>query len=139
MKRLIIITAIVAVAGASIAARYLRGDQAGIVFNTAPVTRGEIVETVSATGTLQAVTTVEVGTQVSGTVKELAVDFNGVVRKGQIVARLEPSLFETQVEQARANLAKAQADVERFEVARADAQVKLARAAVVRTAAHRGD
>lgn len=130
MRRIASITiiALVGVASASIAARYLRGNGPVPAFNTAPVTRGSLVETVSATGTLQAVVTVEVGTQVSGMVKELLVDFNDTVTRGQVLARLEPSLFQTQVEQARANLARAQADVERLQVARADAQVKLERA-----------
>ena len=81
---------------------------------TAIVTKGDIVDTVGATGTLQAVTTVQVGTQVSGTIQELDADFNSLVRKGQVLARLDPSLFQTQIEQARANLLRAQADVERL-------------------------
>lgn len=95
---------------------------------TALVTRGDIVETVGATGTLQAVTTVQVGTQVSGTIQSLNADFNSLVRKGQVLARLDPSLFQTQIEQSRANLIRAQADLERLRVALADAQTKLNRA-----------
>ena len=64
--------------------------------------RGDIVDTVGATGTLEAVTTVQVGTQVSGTVQELYADFNSIVRKGQVIARLDPSLFQTQIEQQAA-------------------------------------
>jgi HlyD family secretion protein len=74
------------------------------------------------------VTTVQVGTQVSGTVKELYADFNSIVRKGQVIARLDPSLFETQIEQQQANVARAQAEVERLRVALEDARVKLTRA-----------
>jgi HlyD family secretion protein len=92
------------------------------------VTRGEVVETVDATGTLQAVTTVQVGTQVSGTIKALHADFNTRVRRGQVVAELEPSLFETQVEQARASLTRLEADVRRAEVQLEDTQQKLKRA-----------
>ena len=95
---------------------------------TAVVTRGDIVEAVGATGTLQAVTTVQVGTQVSGTIQSLNADFNSIVKKGQVIARLDPSLFQTQIEQARANLIRAQADLERLRVALADAQTKLGRA-----------
>jgi HlyD family secretion protein len=95
---------------------------------TAVVTRGDIADTVGATGTLQAVTTVQVGTQVSGTIQELYADFNSLVRKGQVLARLDPSLFSTQIEQARANLIRAQADLERLKVALDDARTKLARA-----------
>jgi HlyD family secretion protein len=96
--------------------------------STAPVVRGEVVSTVGATGALEAVTTVQVGTQVSGIIKELNVDFNSIVRKSQVIARLDPSLFETQVEQARANLVRSQADVERLRVTVEDARSKLTRA-----------
>ena len=60
-------------------------------FTTAPVRRQTIVKTISATGTLQAVTTVQVGTQVSGTISELYADFNSQVHKGQVIARLDPA------------------------------------------------
>jgi HlyD family secretion protein len=86
------------------------------------------VETVDATGTLQAVTTVLVGTQVSGTIKALHADFNTRVRRGQVVAVLEPSLFETQVDQARASLTRLEAEVRRAEVQLEDAQQRLRRA-----------
>src|SRR5207249_10023287 len=99
-----------------------------VTVNTSPVTRGDIVDTVGATGTLQAVTTVQVGSQVSGNISWLGVDFNSIVRKGQVIARLDPSLFEAQLQQARANLAKAQADVEHNQVALVDAQQKYTRA-----------
>jgi HlyD family secretion protein len=95
---------------------------------TAPVTRGDVVETVGATGTLQAVTTVQVGSQVSGTIQSLNADFNSLVKKGQVIARLDPSLFQTQIEQARANLLRAQADLDRLKVTLVDAQTKLNRA-----------
>ena len=98
------------------------------VLGTAPVTRGDVVETVDATGTLEAVTTVQVGTQVSGTIKALHADFNARVRRGQVVAELEPSLFQTQVEQARASLVRLEADARRAAVQSDDAQLKLARA-----------
>jgi HlyD family secretion protein len=95
---------------------------------TARVTRGSIVDTVDATGTIQPVTTVQVGTQVSGTIKSLAADFNTRVRRGQVIAVLEPSLFQTQVEQAKATVAKLQADAERAAVDVNDTQAKLRRA-----------
>jgi HlyD family secretion protein len=95
---------------------------------TATATRGDVIEAVDATGTLQAVTTVQVGTQVSGTIKALHADFNSRVRRGQVVAELEPSLFETQVEQARASLMRLEADVRKAEVQLEDAQQKLTRA-----------
>jgi len=70
--------------------------------NTVAVTEGDIVDTVGATGALEAVTTVQVGSQVSGIIQELYVDFNSIVREGDVIMRLDPSLFETQLEQARA-------------------------------------
>jgi HlyD family secretion protein len=95
---------------------------------TARVTRGSIVDTVDATGTIQPVTTVQVGTQVSGTIKSLAADFNTTVHRGQVIAVLEPSLFQTQVEQAKATVTKLQADAERAAVDVRDTQAKLRRA-----------
>jgi HlyD family secretion protein len=95
---------------------------------TAAVTRGDVIETVDATGALQAVTTVHVGTQVSGTIKALHADFNSRVRRGQVIAELDPSLFEAQVEQARASLMRLEAEVRRAEVQVEDAQQKLRRA-----------
>jgi HlyD family secretion protein len=95
---------------------------------TAVVDRGEILDTVGATGTLQAVTTVQVGSQVSGIIQSLSADFNSQVRKGQVVARLDPSLFEARVGQARANLVAARANADRSRASAADARQKLARA-----------
>ena len=117
-------------AAAVSAALYWRADSAPETpaIATSPVTRGEVVDIVDATGTLQAVTTVQVGTQVSGTIKALHADFNTRVRRGQVVAHLEPSLFEAQVEQARASVARLEADAQRAEVQREDAGHKLRRA-----------
>ena len=91
-----------------------------------------------ATGTLQAVTTVEVGSQVSGTISSLHADFNSRVRKGQVLARLEPSLFQTQVEQAEATVQRLQADVERAVVEVEDARRSCAGPSNWRPAADRG-
>ena len=95
---------------------------------TVTVSRGVIADTVGATGTLEAVTTVQVGSQVSGIIMDLYADFNSIVRQGEVIARLDPSLFETQIEQARANLVRAEADVERQRVAVEDARANLTRA-----------
>jgi HlyD family secretion protein len=109
---------------------YYRSDVAAEAptLNTAEVTQGDIVATVEATGTLEAVTTVEVGTQVSGTIKSLGADFNSQVRQGQIIAQLDPSLFDTQVAQERATVARLKAEMERVRVQAEDAKVKLGRA-----------
>src|SRR5262249_53894561 len=119
MKRALIGLLIVAAIGAGAGAYYkLRGGQE-VQVQTSALTRGEIVDTVGATGTLQAVTTVQVGSQVSGNIQWLGADFNSIVKKGQVIARLDTSLFEAQLHQARANLnqkranlAKAPRDIE---------------------------
>lgn len=95
---------------------------------TARISRGTIIDTVGATGTLEAVTTVQVGSQVSGTIHVLNADYNSIVHKGDVIARLDPSLFETQIGQARANLVRAEADLERLRVAAEDARAQLRRA-----------
>jgi HlyD family secretion protein len=87
----------------------------GPEFRTDQVTRGDIQQTVTATGTVNAVTTVQVGTQVSGTIKTLYVDFNSRVKKGQIITQIDPSTFESQVLQAKANLFSSQANLEKAE------------------------
>ena len=127
-KILLIVVAIALVAGGGYAYyRYTQKPVAPTIL-TARVTRGDIAEVVGATGALQAVTTVQVGTQVSGTIQELNADFNSLVRKGQVLARLDPSLFQTQIEQARANLIRAEADLERLRVGLDDSRTKLNRA-----------
>lgn len=95
---------------------------------TAVVSRGAIVNVVSATGTLQPVTTVQVGSQVSGTLESLHADFNAIVRKGQLLARLDASTYASAVEQAQAALVSAEAEVERLKVAQFAADAALARA-----------
>jgi len=109
---------------------YLRykGEKPTLQLVTATVSRGSVVQGIDATGRLQAVTTVQVGSQVSGTIKELHADFNSQVKKGQVVAELEPSLFQTQVEQAEATVVRSQADLERSRVQLEDTTLKLARA-----------
>ena len=128
MKRVITVLLIVAAIGAGAGAYYIRRGGPGVQVNTAAITRGDITDSVGATGTLQAVTTVQVGSQVSGNIEWLGADFNSIVHKGQQIARLDPSLFQTQVEAARANLARAKADVERDRVGVEDAQTKFTRA-----------
>jgi len=113
-----------ALAGAAAAAAGLVVRQnvaAAVAPTTAAVTRGAIVRTVSATGTLEAVETVLVGTQVSGRVSRLHADFNDIVTRGQLLVELDPSIFESEVAQARANLARAEAEVDRLRVTADDA------------------
>ncbi len=134
MKRAIIVLLIIA-AGVGAGAYYMRQGKAEVTVNTSPVTRGDIVDTVGATGALQAVTTVTVGSQVSGNIQTLDADFNTIVKKDQVIARLDPSLFDAQMQQTRANLSqananltKARSDLDRNKVQLVDAQQKFSRA-----------
>ena len=130
MKRGVVILILAASAVTASAAAYLNKtqDRDHSQFVTAPVTRGTIVDAVEATGTLAALQTVQVGTQVSGTIKALHADFNSRVRKGEVIAELEPSLFQAQVDQAQATVTRLLADVTRAEVDVQDTGVKLKRA-----------
>jgi HlyD family secretion protein len=100
---------------------YKRADgKEAPAYKTAAITRASLKSTVSATGSLQAVRTVQVGTQVSGQVAQIYVDFNDHVKKGQLLARIDPTLqqqavqdAQAQVERAQATLTQAQADYDR--------------------------
>jgi len=96
-------------------------------YRTDRVTRGDLSAAVMATGTVSAVTTVTVGTQVSGTIKQIFVDYNALVRKGQLLAQIDPALPQARVDQARANLQSAVAGVEKAEAALAEARRTLER------------
>ena len=101
-----------ALAVVALAGFYFWGNQsAAAQYMTAKVERGNLRNTVTATGTLQAVTTVQVGSQASGTISALYADFNSVVKKGQVVAQLDPAVSKAQVDQARANLEQARASL----------------------------
>ena len=84
-----------------------KGD--GPAYRTEQVSKGDIQQSVTATGTVNAVTTVLVGTQVSGTIKSLYADFNSRVTKGQLIALIDPEMLEAQLAQAKANVEKADA------------------------------
>lgn len=105
----------------------LKNKDGDLKFRTEKVTRGDIEETITATGTVNAITTVLVGTQVSGTIKQIFVDFNSPVKKSQIIAQIDPTTFEAQVEQARANLLSARANLEKAETTLIDAKRTMER------------
>ena len=107
---------------------FARTRQEPVKYVTAAADRGDVSEVVGATGTLQAVLTVQVGSQVSGTIQEMYVDFNTRVEKNQVIARLDPSLFEARLGQARANLAAARANADRARTTLEDARLKNERA-----------
>ncbi|HUA66283.1 MAG TPA: efflux RND transporter periplasmic adaptor subunit [Alphaproteobacteria bacterium] len=82
------------------------------LYQTVPVERGDITQEVTATGTLNPLTNVLVGCQVSGTISKIYVDYNSQVKSGQLIAELDPSTYQAQLEQAEANLANAKANLE---------------------------
>jgi HlyD family secretion protein len=99
-----------------------RANADSIVYRTAPVQRGDVTQNVAATGTLSAITTVDVGSQVSGQIATLHADFNSTVKAGQLVAEIDPATYETKVLQAEADLASAKSTLElkQLNAARAD-------------------
>jgi HlyD family secretion protein len=125
-KKQLIITALGVVLVGGAGGYFLWGRGASTEeYITAKVERGNIRNTVSATGALQAVTTVLVGSQVSGKITELFVDFNAIVKKGQVVAQLDPDVYQAQLASQRANLEQARANL-----ADAEARVMAAEATI---------
>lgn len=118
----VMLVALVGVVGFG-AFRLSRGDETQ--YFTAAVEQGDILAVVSATGTINAVTTVQVGSQVSGQIAELHVDFNSKVHKGELIAQIDPAIFRTRVLQAEADLASAEAGVKTSEADLATAQANL--------------
>ncbi|MBZ5494767.1 MAG: efflux RND transporter periplasmic adaptor subunit [Acidobacteriia bacterium] len=106
----------------------VKADKPAYLLGT--IERGDVVLQVACTGTLAAVTTVQVGTQVSGTVAELYADFNSEVKKGQLLAKLDPELFDTQVQQAEANVRTAEASLNDDKATIANAKANFEKAKV---------
>jgi len=138
LRRLILfVAAAVAVSTAIILYFYVRSDGNLPSFRLTQVELGPIISTVSSTGTVTPVTTVQVGSQVSGQIRELYVDFNSKVQEGQVIARIDPENFESRVRQADAELAVARANVtiQRATVERTRAELENAYAALAATKA----
>jgi HlyD family secretion protein len=128
MKKKNIIYLVIIICMVILAAFFLmRGGSKGPQYRTEKVTRGDIRSMVTATGAMNAVIMVNVGTQVSGTIKELYVDFNSPVKKGQVLALIDPATFQAQVDQARANLAMAKAQEEKSAASLLEARRALER------------
>jgi HlyD family secretion protein len=106
---------------------FVRGKGNGAEYKTTPVTKGDIRATVTATGTVNAVTTVLVGTQVSGTINHIYVDFNSPVKKGQRIADIDPATFQAQVDQAIANVMVAKANIAKAQAVLADSKRTMER------------
>ena len=110
-KRVVLIAVVIAVAIAGLLLFGRNRQTAAAEYFTAPVSEGPLRNVVNATGVVQTVVTVQVGSQVSGQVLELYADFNTVVKRGQLLAKLDPRNFESQAQNSRANVAAVQARV----------------------------
>lgn len=119
--RKVLIGAVLAAVVAFAGYMYFKKDNGVSAYRTAKVEKGEIVDAIAATGTINAVTTVSVGSQVSGTIQQIFVDFNSRVSKGQVIALIDPRLLEAAVEQAHANVDNAKASLEKAQVGVIDA------------------
>ena len=117
----VLAAAIVLIAAAGYAYWVLSGRQGDGGYVTETLERGSVASTVTATGTVNPVTTVQVGTYVSGPIQALYVDYNSPVKQGQLVAKIDPRPFQVKVQEADANLANARAKVEKD---RADLEFK---------------
>jgi HlyD family secretion protein len=134
IRTILFITIVAAIAGVWFF--WIRnGRNDSVSFRTASVERGPIVSAVSTSGTLNAVITVQVGSQVSGQIKEMLADFNSEVKAGQVIARIDPETFEAKVRQAQAELdvARANIHIQRAGIERAEKE--LANAAASRYSA----
>ncbi len=115
MKKWLSIAAILIVAGAAAAFWTRSGTDAGVTYRTVKVEKGDLEAVVSATGALSAVTTVEVGTQVSGLISKIMVDFNDTVKKGEVIAQLDTTLLQSSVQDAEASYERTQAELHQAE------------------------
>ncbi len=117
MKKLLTVLIVLALLGGGGYAYYYynKPDERPQIL-TQKITRGDVIEQVQATGTLQALRTVQIGAQVSGVVKKLYVDFNSIVKANQVIAELDPTILQSNVDQAQANYDKANVDLARMRV-----------------------
>src|SRR5436309_14038247 len=133
MRRVISLAIVAALVGGAVWA-YLYTQSRGNVpkYRMVRVERGPLTAAVSATGNLNAVITVQVGSQVSGQIKDLLVDFNSIVKKNQVIARIDQDIFVAKVNQAKADVDSAKATVlnQEAQIERARADVENARAAL---------
>jgi len=123
---IIVVTAVGALAALSLGGG--RGKAGTAKYETVKVERGKIVAKVTASGTLSALVTVQVGTQVSGRIQDLYVDFNSPVHKGEVLAKIDPQFFKAAVEQAKANLVAAEGNLAKAKAQAADAHRQYVRA-----------
>ncbi|MHB1025217.1 MAG: efflux RND transporter periplasmic adaptor subunit [Desulfobacteria bacterium] len=120
--RKLLIGVVLAVAVAGAAYLYLKKENGAPTYRTAKVERGDIVDTITATGNINAVTTVSVGSQISGTIQKLFVDYNSRVRKDEVIAQIDPQLLKASVTQAQGSFENAKASLEKAKVSVADTE-----------------
>src|SRR6478672_9019417 len=109
--------------------RHHAAQAAESAWRTAPVERGDIRVAISATGTLSAISTVEVGSQISGQVTDVLVDYNAQVHKGQVLARIDPSTYQAQIAQGTAAANSARASLASARAAERNAEIDYTRKA----------
>ena len=126
IKKLLLL-AIIAGAGYGAYYYFIHEEPLTYGLTTSAITRGDIVSTVTATGELNALNVVEIGTQVSGTVQEIYVDYNSGVKAGQLLALIDPSVLRLTLSESEASLAVYQASVASAQASLTDAQRQLAR------------
>lgn len=107
--------------------RHLSSGKDTVSYRTAAVERGDLRVAISATGALRALSTVDIGSQVSGQVSEVLVDFNDRVERGQVIARIDPANFEARLTQTRANLSSARASLQEAQAALRNSEADYAR------------
>ena len=113
-KILIMIFIVIVVVGTVLAMTVFKnGNTNGVAYKMEALDTGNIQAVVDTTGTLNPVTTVDVGSQVSGKIQDLFADFNSKVKKGQIIAKIDPELFETRVSQSKANYQSSEASLDK--------------------------
>ncbi|MCE9584061.1 MAG: efflux RND transporter periplasmic adaptor subunit, partial [Planctomycetes bacterium] len=128
MKRLIVIVLLLGAAGAGGWYWWKRSATAAPTYRMAKIEKGDLLVAVTATGTIQPVNQVQVGTQVSGTIQTLGADWNSSVTTKTILAQLDPAPFQARVDQDQANLSRAEADIERVQAGLTRAEADLKRA-----------
>jgi HlyD family secretion protein len=137
LGKVLVLLALLAAAAGAWTWQQSRGGNGEVRYRLAKVERGPISAVVAASGTLNAVTTVQVGSQISGQVKEIFADFNTPVKSGQVIARIDPSTYELRVNQARADLDAAQSAVAVARSGLAAQQAELGRVRVTLADAER--
>src|SRR5258705_2771199 len=127
LRRLAIWAAILAVVAGGVVWRIRTRPPPQPRYVLSPVTQGDVVESVQSTGTVQPLTQVQVGAQISGRIAKVFVDFNSVVKKGDVLAEIDPTLLGATVEQNRAQLTAAEAQVTRAQASLTTTQAALER------------